>query len=433
MSHPLRPGSSRRGVLRGLGAAGLAGLAAPLLPRRTAAASVSASDRRFIFVQVLGGWDVTRAFAPLFGAEAVSMEPDAAETSAGDLVYVTHPERPSVDAYFADWGDQTVVVNGLYVPSISHHSATRLMLTAVVDAAYADWGTRIATAHADAHVVPYLVAGGANYAGAHGVHIGRAGTNGQLPGLATGALLVTADVPMPIPSSGASSIVDRYLASAAAVRAAQEAAGGRASALESYEIALDRAARLKDIAAEVDLSTDTSFEGQTALAMRALSNGISRCVSISYPQSNSGVEWDTHAANDLKQSPLFEGLFAGLSELLVALAETPGTVGATLADETTVVVLSEMGRTPFNNGSGGKDHWPYTSAMFIGQGVAGGRVIGAFNDDQFGEKIDLSSGDLDEGGIAIGNDVIGATILQLAGLDLGDERIGAEPIAGLMT
>lgn len=409
-------------MLTGL-AAGAGGL---MLPRRGRASVVSASDRRFLFVQVLGGWDVTRVFAPLFGSEAVSMESAAVETVVGSIPIVDHPERPGVLSYFQTWGDLTAVVNGVYVPSISHHSATRLMLTGVVDAAYADWGSRIAAAHSEEHIIPYLVAGGANFAGPYGVHIGRAGTSGQLPGLATGSLLETSDVPVTLPPVGAQSLVDEYLAAAARRRLGDTDTVSRKSALQSYEIALDRASRLKALADTVDLSTDTSFSGQTALAIRAFTNDLSRCVSIAYPTSDSATEWDTHANNDSDQNILFEGLFTDLALLLEELALTPGLVGETMLDETTIVVLSEMGRTPFQNGSGGKDHWPYTSAMFIGAGVRGDRVVGAFDEGQYGLKVDPVSGEVDEGGSAVGNDVLGATILTLAGLDPKDQDVDAE-------
>ncbi len=422
----MRP--NRRQVLTSL-AAGAGGL---LLPRRGRASAVSGADRRFLFVQVLGGWDVTRVFAPLFGSEAVSMEASASETLVGNIPLVDHPERPSVLSFFQTWGGATAVCNGVYVPSISHHSATRLMLTGVVDAAYPDWGSRIAAAHAEEHIVPYLVAGGANFAGPYGVHIGRAGTSGQLPGLATGSLMETSDVPVTLPQAGGQRLVDSYLAEAALRRKSASDAVSRKAALESYAIALDRASQLEALADSVDLSTDTSFSGQTELAIRAFVNDLSRCVSIAHPMSDSATEWDTHANNDADQNILFESLFADLNVLLETLASTPGLVGETLYDETTIVVLSEMGRTPFQNGSGGKDHWPYTTALFIGAGVAGDRVVGGFDEGAYGKSVDPTSGELSESGTAIGNDVIGATIMALADLDPLDQDIDAPILTAVL-
>jgi uncharacterized protein (DUF1501 family) len=49
-----------------------------------------------------------------------------------------------------------------------------------------------------------------------------------------------------------------------------------------------------------------------------------------------------------------------------------------LLDETLVVVMSEMGRTPRINGNAGRDHWTYCySVMFAGAGIRGGTVCGA--------------------------------------------------------
>jgi arylsulfatase A-like enzyme len=49
-----------------------------------------------------------------------------------------------------------------------------------------------------------------------------------------------------------------------------------------------------------------------------------------------------------------------------------------LLDETLVVTMSEMGRTPRINGGGGRDHWTYCYGMwFAGAGIRGGSVYGS--------------------------------------------------------
>jgi uncharacterized protein (DUF1501 family) len=49
-----------------------------------------------------------------------------------------------------------------------------------------------------------------------------------------------------------------------------------------------------------------------------------------------------------------------------------------LLDETLVVVMSEMGRTPRVNPNGGRDHWTFCyAALLAGAGVRGGSVYGA--------------------------------------------------------
>jgi uncharacterized protein (DUF1501 family) len=133
-----------------------------------------------------------------------------------------------------------------------------------------------------------------------------------------------------------------------------------------------------------------------------------------------------------QQSPLWETLFSGVGQLLQALAATPGTSEATLADETVVVVLSEMGRTPQLNAFNGKDHWPYTSAMVIGPNLVGDRVIGGFDRTFYGKPIDTVSGDLYEGGSTLSAESLGATLLAMADVDPLAYVDGVDPILGML-
>jgi uncharacterized protein (DUF1501 family) len=102
------------------------------------------------------------------------------------------------------------------------------------------------------------------------------------------------------------------------------------------------------------------------------------------------------------------------------------------ADETVIVVLSEMGRTPRLNGNMGKDHWPYTAAMVSGPGVAG-RTVGGYDLYYYGRRVDAASGDLDDdNGILLTTDVFGATLLELAGLDAAEFMPGIGVVRGAL-
>ncbi|MBY0229144.1 MAG: DUF1501 domain-containing protein, partial [Gemmataceae bacterium] len=112
--------------------------------------------------------------------------------------------------------------------------------------------------------------------------------------------------------------------------------------------------------------------GQGCLQARRLVEAGCRFVTVvwdEFGQLNTG--WDTHvdAVNRLKNEllPGFDAAFAGLLEDL----STRG-----LLDETLVLVLSEMGRTPKLEGDG-RGHWgkAYCNLM-AGAGVARGRVVG---------------------------------------------------------
>ena len=127
-------------------------------------------------------------------------------------------------------------------------------------------------------------------------------------------------------------------------------------------------------------------------------------------------QWDTHAGNTL-QDGYYEELFDVLDQIVTDLDSAPGENGGTMLDETTVVVLSEMGRAPQANAAGGKDHWTWTSAMLIGSGVAGGRTIGGWTDELTGEPIDLTTGEVSDSGETMYPGHLGATLLALADVD----------------
>jgi hypothetical protein len=83
--------------------------------------------------------------------------------------------------------------------------------------------------------------------------------------------------------------------------------------------------------------------------------------------------WDTHTRN----FPILrENKLPGLDQTYTALMEDLSSRG--LLEETLVVTMSEMGRTPRVNANGGRDHWTFCySVMFAGAGIKGGAVCGA--------------------------------------------------------
>ncbi len=85
--------------------------------------------------------------------------------------------------------------------------------------------------------------------------------------------------------------------------------------------------------------------------------------------------WDTHRDHfRLYEQNLLPELDQGLSALISDLDERG------LLDETLVIVMGEMGRTPKinNNPDGGRDHWGQAySVLWAGGGIRGGQVVGA--------------------------------------------------------
>jgi uncharacterized protein (DUF1501 family) len=99
-----------------------------------------------------------------------------------------------------------------------------------------------------------------------------------------------------------------------------------------------------------------------------------------------------------------------------------------LFDNTVVFVLSEMGRTPKLNQSAGKDHWPVTSALVFGAGVAGGRVIGATDNQLGAQSMNLTTGAVDASGKQLQTGNLVAGVLALAGVDPSSYFPSVEPL-----
>jgi uncharacterized protein (DUF1501 family) len=423
---------TRRDLLRGLGVsiAAAALPAAGLLPSHFARAS--GSGRRFLFVFAPGGWDPTRVLEPSFGRPGVSMEPDAERWTLGDLAVVDHPARPSVRAFFASHAPRCTVFSGLLVRSIAHEICTEIAMTGASGGLGADWATRIAAATADGHVLPSLVLSGPSYPGDQVFASARTGSGGQLQALVDGRAVRASDMPVAGLSRTEEAVVDRYLLRRARGRAMADAGEMDRALSRDVLRGHEKIAALKQLQYTLRFSTGPGFEDQARVAVDALAAGVSRCVSIGYAGSQQVLGWDTHANNDPQQSALWEGLFSGLNQLVTLLDRTPGPAGGSLADETVLVVLSEMGRTPALNGLNGKDHWPYTSALLLGPGLTGGRTIGGYDDLYYGRPVDPATGAVG-GSEPLSAESLGATLLVLADLDPAEHVPGVAPIRGALS
>ena len=148
---------------------------------------------------------------------------------------------------------------------------------------------------------------------------------------------------------------------------------------------------------------------QCLLARRLVERGVP-FVTV----NNTG--WDNHLnlatyANRVPGNPnsashaLIPGLDKALSALIGDLSDR------SMLDETLVLVMTDFGRTPKINSTGGRDHWPNCfSIVMAGGGVQGGQVIG--ESDALGEFVKnrpITPGDL------------AATIYTLLGIDPGHE------------
>lgn len=398
--------------------------AAALLGLPGVSLAQSAADRKFLFVFAEGGWDPLCVFAPIFGSPMIDMETEAALWTHGGFRLVDHPGRPAVRQFFETWSPITTVFNGISTRSIAHDVCTFIAMTGSSSGSESDWPTLIAQARKEDYSLPSLVISGPVLPGNHEVAVARTG-DGMLGALTNGDVIDYAAHSMGGPGADAQRVLDRYVSSRAQAYEKTLRTAHARSLARDLDLSLRQSTRLKSLRGTLPMEA-YDLDSRVEMAVAALSLGLSRCVVLS---DDGG--WDTHEDN-APQTPLFQDLFSSLNGLMAKLANTPGTTGAPLLDETVVVVLSEMGRTPKFNGTDGRDHWPYTSAMVIGNAIAGGREIGAYDNSFSGVGVDPRSGELDSNALGVSSLDFGATLLAMADVDPAKHLPGARPIGGIL-
>jgi Protein of unknown function (DUF1501) len=157
--------------------------------------------------------------------------------------------------------------------------------------------------------------------------------------------------------------------------------------LASYDKFQDRAFSLAtsretrqalDIRQEPDALRDRygrNLFGQSVLLARRLVEAGVRYVTVHFDAVD-GYSWDSHTHSDDVKNFLLPALDHALASLLDDLAERG------LLEETLVVCLGEMGRTPQANDRWGRNHWSTLfPAVLAGGGIRGGVTYGGSDKD----------------------------------------------------
>jgi hypothetical protein len=133
-----------------------------------------------------------------------------------------------------------------------------------------------------------------------------------------------------------------------------------------------------DIRREPDALRDQygrNLFGQSTLMARRMVEAGARFVTVVWDAPD-GYGWDSHVHSDHVRDFLLPGLDRGLSALLTDLDQRG------LLDETLVVAVGEMGRTPQASAAWGRGHWSYCfPCVLAGAGIKGGIVYGGSDKD----------------------------------------------------
>ncbi len=142
-----------------------------------------------------------------------------------------------------------------------------------------------------------------------------------------------------------------------------------------------------------------TFGTQCLIARRLIERGV-RFVELTCP-SVSGDRWDQHS--NLKGGHTNNAL--AVDQPIGALLKDLKTRG--LLDETLVLWAGEFGRTPFSQGTDGRDHNPFGFSVWMaGGGVKGGMTYG--ETDEYGYKAVINKVEMYD---------LHATLLHLLGMD----------------
>lgn len=120
----------------------------------------------------------------------------------------------------------------------------------------------------------------------------------------------------------------------------------------------------------------TLFGATTLLARRLVERGV-KFINVSWDNFSAryGVSragWDTHENN----FPMMKVMLPDFDQTYSTFIEDLDRRG--LLDETLVVTMGEMGRTPKINAKAGRDHWTYCySVLLAGAGISGGTIYGS--------------------------------------------------------
>jgi hypothetical protein len=169
---------------------------------------------------------------------------------------------------------------------------------------------------------------------------------------------------------------------------------------EAADLSQENEATTKLYGLDAEYEQTKIFGRECLLARRLVERGV-RFVELTCPQIGGNDRWDAHGnlrKNHETNARATDQPIAGLLQDLKARG---------LLDSTLVVWGGEFGRTPFAQGSDGRDHNPFGFTMWLaGGGVKGGMTYGAT--DEYGYKAVENKLQMHD---------LHATILHLLGLD----------------
>ena len=384
-----------------------------LLTSGVAKAADFTVQRRLVWVNMSGGWDILEVMDPK-GASTSGITIPYAATDLHDLSGSNRGDKlgrwlPNIAARGAD----VIVVRGLSMGTSSHQAGS----------VYMDTGILSNTGNVNAASVPAIV--GSESAATIPVIQLNGGTMPQIDrGLLKATSVVRAEnlalyrslYPTTDDQTARSLRLLDYMKNS--ITRVKDTAGtnDRLTAVEAAESKIRGQIESK-LAGKLALTADdtkafrrTATPGQQmgqdqsstwALAAKLLTNNLVTCITL-------GIGgFDTHAGQDTRLKPILEGFDFYMSAFIDYLKSQNA------FDNTLIVCYSDFGRTPKINGSAGRDHWPIGGALLIGGGLEGGRSVGQTDDNLMPVVVNSTTGQPDPSGLSLNPTHLNGSVLKL--------------------
>lgn len=398
----------RRDFLKFSGLFGL-GAVSPIFPSlQLFAAEDNYSGPLWLTIEARGGWDPTsfcdpKGYVNPTDAARLNNYPAANKIRIGNEFEIAPPpdsfidntELYSAEQFFTTYASRLLLINGIDVGTNSHADGQRHNWSGeLARQGFPNIGALISGVLAKNKALPFVTNGGYSV-GANLV------TPVRLSGSALNAML---EIAYPNRSTNPRSSTVRSYYPSEVLDLIKQTSAQRLNAeqeqqnlirinrsMQNLEVARANSTTLSAFAENYESRNErqlADFNGrnqahnvykQGLVALSAYESGASAAAHIAL----SG--FDTHDDHDARHYPRLMDLLQGIDGILQE-ASSRG-----LDNDIVVIMGSDFGRTNKYNNDLGKDHWPITSMMFMGnsnQVIRGNRVIGMTASDHKAIKID---------------------------------------------
>jgi uncharacterized protein (DUF1501 family) len=432
----------RRDFLKLAGIWGAGALAPMVSPLKLYAAASDYTGPLWITLEARGGWDPSsfcdpKGYLDPADPARINNYPAAGIEQVGNFFiapppdsFLSNTELYTTKQFIQAHGDRLLVVNGIDIQTNAHSDGQRHTWSGeLAQKGFPNVGALIANVLAGSKAMPFVTNGGYSEGG-----------NLLTPvRVDNRSISAVAEIAYPNHSQGKNSTVIREYYSPEVLDLITRANAQRLTALQESQ----RLPRIKTAMEKLQLARSTTdgltgfvdnlaqnperpltdFNNRTKvqamyqqarIALAAYETGVSAAAHISVGG------FDTHSNHDLNHYPLLMDFLQGI-DVLIQEAKSRG-----LEDRIVIIVGSDFGRTNKYNAGDGKDHWPVTSMMFMGNSInviRGNRVLGKTSSEQKALKIDpltlqADDNDTNPQSIRITPAHIHRALRKLAGVDL---------------